>query len=195
GMKEARSSQARFDAALGKWLVQKHILKTGEVLRDDVWTFVGVVMAPDIVNWRFGRSRERYLGGVRNTFQRLWMRARALDRGEKAEDRWGLLDSLTEDALVQSTERPRIGADAVLSRELAEGWVRASERHGRGSMEEVMRLAVLRLRIRNEIRSLSFLPKGELELLIDHFFDEAAKAIGAVQIERQRDHDRKAASS
>lgn len=179
GTHEARATQAKFDAALGAWLVQQPLLRTGEALRDDVWSFIGVVMAPDIVQWRFGKSRERYLGGIRNTFQRLWMRARVLDRGEEAEDRWGLLYSLTEDALVQITERPSIGADAILSRELAEAWVRASNRLGRRQMEDVMRLAILRLRIRNEIRNLSLLPRAELGRLLDQFFDSAAESLDA----------------
>ncbi len=177
GTRDARATQAKFDAALGAWLVKHPLLKTGEALRDDVWCFVGVVVAPDIVHWRFGNSRQRYLGGIRNTFQRLWMRARVLDRGETTQDRWGLLDSLTEDALVQITERPSIGADAILSRELAEAWVRASDRLGRSQMEDVMRSAILRLRIRNEIRSLSMLPKPELEILLDEFFDHAAQGL------------------
>lgn len=195
GIRDARANQAKFDAALGAWLIQQPLLRTGEALRDDVWSFVGVVMAPDVVHWRFGKSRERYLGGVRNTFQRLWMRARVLDRGEGAEDRWGLLDSLTEDALVQITERPSIGADGVLSRTLAEAWVRASVRVGRGQMEDVMRLAILRLRIRNEIRSLSLLPEHELAALLDQFFDSAADALGTQQAAPLLDGDQDATSS
>lgn len=177
GTEGARATQAKFDASMGAWLVQHPLLKTGEALRDDVWSFVGVVVAPDIVQWRFGKSRQRYVGGIRNTFQRLWMRARVLDRGEAVQDRWGLLDNLTEDALVQITERPSIGADAILSRELAEAWVRANDRLGRSQMEDVMRLAILRLRIRNEIRSLSMLSEAELAPLIDQFFDSAAASL------------------
>lgn len=184
--RDSRATRAECDAALGAWLVQQPLLKSGEGLRDDVWSFIGVVMAPDIVHWRFGKTRDRYLGGIRNTFQRLWMRARVLDRGDEAEDRWGLLNALTEDALVQITERPSIGADTVLSRELAEAWVRASTRIGRGHMEDVMRLAILRLRIRNEIRSLSLLAKDELECLLDQFFDSAAEALDAVELPRFR---------
>lgn len=195
GTRDARATQAKFDAALGAWLVQQPLLRAGEALRDDVWSFVGMVMAPDIVHWRFGKSKERYLGGVRNTFQRLWMRARVLDRGEDVEDRWGLLDSLTEDALVQITERPSIGADAVLSRALAEAWVRASFRVGRGQMEDVMRQAILRLRIRNEIRSLSLLPEHELAGLLDQFFDNAAEALGTHQSAPLLDGDQDATSS
>ncbi|MCW1401598.1 hypothetical protein OKA06_04390 [Novosphingobium sp. MW5] len=181
GTSDARAAHSKFDAAMGAWLAGQPVFGTGEALRDDVWSFIGVVVAPDIVHWRFGKSKERYLGGVRNTFQRLWMRARVLDRGEGAADRWGLLDSLTEDALVQITERPSIGADAVLARALAEAWVRASVRFGKRQMEDVMRLTILRLRIRNEIRSLSLLPEGELADLLDQFFDSAAKASGGAQ--------------
>lgn len=168
-----REGHARFDAALASWLRGVEELETGEGLRDDVWAFIGVVLAPDVVHWRFGEARERYLGGVRNTFQRVWMRAAVLDRGVAHPERWGLLEQLTEDALVQITERPSIGADPVLARELGEAWVRASARLGRGKMEGVMRLATLRVRIRNEIQALS-LAGDELPALLDEFFDAAA---------------------
>lgn len=173
----SRTQNAAFDTALAEWIRSHEELHSGEALRDDVWTYIGVVMAPDIVHWRFGRSRERYLGGVRNTFQRVWLRARALDRGESSDDRWGLLRELGEDALVAITERPAIGADPVLANELAEGWVRAAARVGRTRMEPIMRLATIRLRIRNEIRSLSTLPADELSAVVDEFFSVAMTAL------------------
>lgn len=172
-----RDDHAGFDAALGGWLAGFGEFNSGEALRDDVWTFLTVVMAPDIVHWRFGTSRERYLGGVRNTFQRSWLRARVLDRGPRHPERWALLEQLSEDALVQITERPAIGADPKLARELAEGWVRAADRIGRNRMEGVMRLATLRLRIRNEIQALAFLSEDVIAVTIDEFFDRAASAI------------------
>jgi hypothetical protein len=177
----SRAQNAAFDTALAGWIHSHQELHSGEALRDDVWTYVGVVMAPDIVHWRFGPSRERYLGGVRNTFQRVWLRARALDRGEGSDDRWGLLRELTEDALVAITERPAIGADSVLAKELAEGWVRAAGRVGRTRMEPIMRLATIRLRIRNEIQSLSTLRAAELSATVDEFFGIAMTALDVSQ--------------
>jgi hypothetical protein len=171
----SRAQNAAFDTALADWISANAELHSGEALRDDVWSHIGVVMAPDIVHWRFGKSRERYLGGVRNTFQRVWLRARALDRGEGSDDRWGLLRELTEDALVAITERPAIGADPVLAREVAEGWVRTAQRIGRNRMEPIMRLATMRLRIRNEIRGLSSLPNNELMTCVDEFFGLAER--------------------
>lgn len=171
-----REELGSFDADLGAWIAEVEELATGEGLRDDVWSFVTVVLAPDVVNWRFGTARERFSGGVRNAFQRVWMRARVLDRGAAHPDRWGLLRQLSEDALVQITERPSLGADPVLARELAEAWVRAAGRYGRGRMEPVMRLATLRLRIRNEILAVAFLPLDELAGMLDAIFDRAASS-------------------
>ena len=172
----SRSAFDRFDAEAAAVLAQESILSSGEALRDDVWSFVGAVVAPDIVHWRFGTAVHRYLGGVRNTFQRLWMRGRALDRGADHPDRWMLLDALSEDALVQITERPSIGADPVLALAVGEAWLRAARHYGRSSMEPVMRHAVLRVRIRNEIRNLSELPVEDLNHLLDELFGTPAPA-------------------
>lgn len=172
-----RAQLSAFDAGLAEWISAQPEFRSGEALRDDVWSYIGVIMAPDLVHWRFQLSRERYLGGVRNTFQRVWLRARALDRGEGSEDRWELLARLSEDALVAITERPAIGADPILARELAEGWVRMAGLIGAKKMEPVMRLATMRLRIRNEIHSLSSLPAEDLSATMDEFFSSAAAAL------------------
>ncbi|WP_269933502.1 hypothetical protein [Aminobacter sp. HY435] len=193
-----RSSHAGFDASASAWLADHPLLGSGEALRDDVWAFVGVVVAPDIVHWRFGTSSERYHGGIRNTFQRLWMRGQALDRGVGSADRWHLVDQLTEDALVQITERPSIGGDAILASALAEAWVRGSKVHGRGAMEAVMRRAALRTRIWNELRTLSSLPRSELAAIMDEAMEisEAAEALPeatAAQAELPRPYETSAA--
>lgn len=175
GDKQVRDFYAKFDAEMAALLAEGPLFASGEALRDDVWTFIGTSLAPDLVHWRFGATRERFLGGVRNTFQRLWMRGRALDRGADHCERWQLLHDLTEDALVQITERPSIGGDPVLARAIAEAWIRASLHHGRGAMEPIMRRAVLRARILNEIRSLADLRPEQLASVLDDTFDIPAK--------------------
>ena len=171
GTDNPKQESARFDAEAAAWLADCSTISPGEALRDDVWAFFCIVVFPDVVRWRFGSASERYLGGVRNTLQRLWLRAFAVDRGRDSGDRWGLLRDLTEDALVQITERPSIGGDPVLAREIAEAWVRASVRHGRGQMEGIMRRAVLRIRIADEARSLSSLENVVLGELLDGYFE------------------------
>lgn len=185
GGTSGRAGHARFDARVAAWLTEHPLFGSGEALRDDVWTFIAVALAPDVVHWRFGIAEERYLGGVRNTFQRLWMRGRALDRGDIGDKRWELLDLLTEDALVQITERPSIGADAVLARAIAETWVRASRHRGSTGMELAMRRAILRVRVWNEIRSLSGLPEQELAAVLDYAFTIPSEGSQSVPGERE----------
>lgn len=177
---------AQFDAEMAAAIAEDPLFASGEALRDDVWAFVGLSLAPDIVQWRFGNSRERYLGGVRNTFQRLWMRGHALDRGTDHENRWRLLKELTEDALVQITERPSLGGDPVLARGIAEAWIRAAGHHGKGAMEPIMRKAALQIRIRNEIRSLADLPPDHLVAVLDDAFDLPAAARDTVVTEFEK---------
>lgn len=182
GATSGRGALALFDAEAAAWISQADIFGSGEALRDDVWNFVGAVLAPDIVHWRFGTAQERYLGGVRNTFQRLWMRGRALDRGADHPCRWQLLDELTEDALVQITERPSIGGDPILALAVGEAWLRVARHHGKAAMEPLMRLAMLRIRIRNEIRALAELPTTDLSQLLDQAFGTPVSKPGANEI-------------
>ena len=84
GVPGNRASHARFDTELSASLAEMRLLSNGEALRDDFWTFVGTSLAPDVVYWRFGEARARYLGGVRNTFQRLWLRRTSPRQGGAA---------------------------------------------------------------------------------------------------------------
>jgi hypothetical protein len=79
------AGRASFDAECAQWLVEAPIISGGEALRDDVWAFVACCIAPEVVLWRFEDGHaDRFHGGLRNTFQRLWLRARSLDRGAGA---------------------------------------------------------------------------------------------------------------
>lgn len=144
-------------------------------LRDGVWAILACVPLPDLVVWRFSvQPAEHFHGGVRQTFQRLWMRGRILDRRTNAAQRCELLGKLTEDALVQITERSSIGNDARLSWALAEGQLRASPRRGQTAMEDAMRKTLIRLRLRIQIQVLPELDDPELSKAVDEFFEQSA---------------------
>jgi hypothetical protein len=170
-----QAAKAQFDQDAAVYLAQNDELRTGEALRDDVWAFMTTVLAPDVVSWRFtdkGSDRfARYAGGVRNTFQRLWVRGIALDRGDMHEKRWELVINLTEDAMVQIFERASISGNPLFARAVAEGWLRTSNQIGRSQMESVMRSATKILRVRNQILDLGYLPAAELEELVSQTFN------------------------
>lgn len=173
-----RTSQSRladFDKVAAVWLTQHELLQGGEALRNDVWAFISTWLLPQITFWRFGDTKQRYHGGVRNTFQRLWLRGKALDRGVGRTDRWGLVERLTEDAFTDIIERPSISGRPVLARALAEGWVRASERFGRGPMKTIMREATIGVRLQNEVVDLLAISAEDLAQLIDDEFIRAER--------------------
>lgn len=175
--RSSTKQRAAFDAGATALLACHPLFQGGEALRDDVWAFVSTVLVPDLVTWRFpNEAASHFHGGIRNAFQRLWLRGRILDRGESSSDRWGLVEALSEDALVQITERPAIAADTRLARAFAEGWVRALDRYGRSAIEDATRAAVIRLRLRNQVQLLSILQDEALAVAMDDIFGAPEQA-------------------
>lgn len=169
--------RAEFDAQCSAFLLQSGVIPMGEALRDDVWAYVATVLLPDVCLWRFPTPpKERFFGGVRNAFQRLWLRARAFDRGMEHPERWKLLFELSEDAMVQITERPSVGADPKLALTIAECWLRTANRAGKSRMEDITRSAVRNLRIANEVLYFAALDERMLESATLEYFDKAAIA-------------------
>lgn len=160
---------SKFDCELALLLVKEPLFASGEALRDDVWSYVGCFLAPDVVFWRWGSTLGRYVGGIRNAFQRLWLRARLFDRGDSSPDRWGLVSALNEDAFLQIIERPGISSDPTLCLAIGEAWVRASKQAG-GGIEGITRKAIMEVRVANMVRPLALLPGDELQSFMDGAF-------------------------
>lgn len=170
-------ARSKFDREAAIFLGTHPELLTGESLRDDVWSYITTVVAPDVVSWRFpDRAPHRFEGGVRNAFQRLWFRGAVLDRGADHDDRWGLVRALSEDAAVQIFERASIAGNRPLALALAEGWAGMAAKVGRSNMESVMRRATKLVRLRNEIVDLGGLPRDELASVVDSCFDLALQS-------------------
>lgn len=168
-----------FDVAAAKWLAAHPQLNSPELLRDDTWAFLSCVVLQELVVWRYSaRQNARFAGGVRNTFQRLWIRGRTLDLGEAiGKERWHLLEGLSEDAMVQIFERASIASHAELSKAIAQGWLNTAERIGRARMEDVMRRATKLLRLRNQIIDLTFLSPEDLGEEVERVFARSSEGI------------------
>ena len=172
---DKQALRSRFDEECSIYLSSLDELRSGEALRDDVWAYIASCLVPELTFWRFGLTSERFQGGVRNAFQRLWMRGRAFDRGDTSPERWQLLRDLTEDAMVAITERPSIGNDTRLALAIGEAWSRASTKFGRSRMENIMRKAIIGIRLRNELYALSTFEKSRLADRLDAEFERASK--------------------
>lgn len=177
---DANSQVARavFDRDAVVFLATHDALQTGEALRNDVWAFITTVVAPDVVHWRFPDTKpERYHGGIRNAFQRLWLRGNALDRGESHPDRWELVRSIPEDAAVQILERPSVGGRPRLALAMGEGWLEMRKRIPSGQQEDVMRRASKIIRLQNQILDLQFLSDDQLSALVTEAFTKAGATL------------------
>jgi hypothetical protein len=154
-------------------------MTAGEGLRDDVWTWIGVCLVPDLVAWRFpGQPEDRFLGGVRNVFQRHWMRARALDVGGSRPLRWRLVQAMPEDALVQIMERPSLSSQPELAGAIGRAWLAQSEASGHRGLEDITREAVREIRILNESRALAAMDLPDLDQFVQAVFADVAARHG-----------------
>lgn len=115
-----QESRRAFDASITRLLYETMGISPHEASRDEIWQFIACVLLPDLTIWRWRQDREtfhraRFLGGVRNTFGRLWWRAEILCEHEQANP-WELVEQLGEDELVQIMERPLLMGWSTLSR-------------------------------------------------------------------------------
>jgi hypothetical protein len=114
----------RFDTLAARVIHQMLLISPSEAAHPGGWAFLGCVLLPHVVRWRFPgqsgepTSTERFLGsqrGLRNCFGRLWWRAELLVDHD-AEDPYHLITELGEDELVQITERPSLAGYRPLAR-------------------------------------------------------------------------------
>ena len=112
---------------------------SGEALRSDCWTFITVVVLPDVAIWRWpAREGEeslgdrswkgRMVGGMRNAFQRIFRRVMCLDRGVDHPDRWGLIRQLQEDDFSAILERPGLSSNREIAVCLGEEYLAMKQR-------------------------------------------------------------------
>jgi hypothetical protein len=148
----------------------------GEAARPEVWGFVTMVVLPDLARWRFPSARkERFIGGVRNTFQRLWWRAHTLTDAE-TDDPYHLMRRLTEDAQVQIMERTNLSSNLLLARSLAEESVKLRDVLPPSESEAAQRAASKMLLQRMVIVNFDALSSDQLKMAVESIFSRFSRA-------------------
>jgi hypothetical protein len=157
-------------------------IPSGESMRNACWTFLTVVVLPDVALWRWPPSlggeidkawKVRMLGGGRNAFQRIHRRVLSLDRGPSHLDRWGLIRELREDDFSNILERPTLGSNPHIAVCLAEEYLAMRERLSTACAEiqtRVYRDSTKDLRAYGVVQVLDLLPREDLEALIRQTF-------------------------
>mgnify|MGYP000048539412 CR=1 FL=1 len=169
--KAKQKAIARFDFELAVWLHDNLEIIQGEALRQETWAFLSLCVIPDVVKWRFPEfHHSRCLGGRRDCMQRLWLRARAFDLGEKATDRWKVLEGMTEDAFVSIMERPSLSGNPEICKYIGIIWLNLSNKSGISNMEKLNREAIRRLRAKLTLINLDYLDYEALKVIIEDCF-------------------------
>lgn len=167
---DTRSGRLEFDKRAAIAILDEDLVPVPEALRDDVWAFIAAVLLADVAWWRWGETSDRYRGGVRNAFQRLWLRATAFRR-PGTQDCWELVETLSEDANLQILERPGVSASREVTRMIGEVWLEMSRERPALPMEGITRRAMQHLLVIEQVRPLHALDTVELHEAIREHFD------------------------
>lgn len=180
-------SRQRFDFRIARHLHETMQIAPGEAAKVDVWEFISCVLVPDLVRWRFpGTARsnfrtstERYLGGVRNTLERLWWRGEVICKAGDYEP----LENLNEDELVQIMERPFLASHRELTRLIVRRFGELTDLYPEIDRMDVMRDAQKRFRRLMPVYSFSGLGEDEVDFIVQEVLSEAAGAISRVDVD------------
>lgn len=163
-----------FDRAASEVLFRHMQINTVEGANDEVWNFLALVAAPDIVRWRWPESKnvERWISSdrTRHMYARLWWQALTfVEFAIDGRPDFSLLRSLTERDLNQITERRSIGGVPRLARAVARMASTGGSRDSDGS--RLVRRITPPLR-----RRITFI---DFSALTDEQIDDQLRAISA----------------
>lgn len=166
-----------FDRALAVRLLDVMPMADGEALQRPVWSFLALVLAPDVTYWRFVRDHDKWnderwvcTDRTRHMFARLWWQARQLTVPTANGRDSSLLDGLTESELNHLTERTSIGGCGPLVRAMARAVLSLPAQY---RQRDVVREGALRLlRMTGAIDPYS-LEEGQLAVVAERALREA----------------------
>ena len=177
----------QFDVACGVLLHQKMQLHPSEASHLEMWAFMGCILLPDVVRWRFfsdRTARERFIGedrGLRrHTFGRLWWRSYLLYQ-PNWDKPYDLLNYLYEDDLVQITERNSIAANPLLASAFALSFLKAVEQYDSVPRRQIIREASKRLFRLLSIISFDSLDDEMLQTRMDQIFAATVQSLERIK--------------
>ncbi|GAB2920970.1 hypothetical protein GCM10027280_04960 [Micromonospora polyrhachis] len=158
-----------FDRKLAPALYRQMAIVPADAASEDVWSFLSLVLLPDIAFWRWPNEQrrpgyERIIGRPRNVFRRLWTRIHSLGEDLGAQ--------LYEDEAVAILERPTLGAHPRVARAIAQGHLGMAGESGT-ARTEILRITARRLRRLAVVVSLETLDDAQLADLVERYTKEA----------------------
>lgn len=169
-----RSNAATFDRPATRILHNEMGIIPADAASDEVWSFLTLVVLPDVAVWRFpARAEERLLGRPRNVFRRLWWRGETI-----GPDLIDAPQGLGEDELVNIMERPTLSANPSVARRLARIIVERGGSTG-VSRSELMRDVSKRFLRQQAVVCMDALPSDLIDEMLETCIEQAAASLGA----------------
>ncbi|WP_018295833.1 DUF6339 family protein [Corynebacterium lubricantis] len=163
------STMSDFDVELGNFLLAELYITPAEAGVEEVWSFLSLVLVPDVVAWRFpNKSKnpefERWIGRPRNVLRKAWWRAYVLGPA--------LNTKIGEDEGVNIMERPTFGMNPLLARIIVEIHISKSNEF-EFAKSEVLRRVMVQLGKFVSFVDLDCLPEEQLRTLVEEAYDIA----------------------
>ncbi|WP_155994100.1 hypothetical protein [Corynebacterium vitaeruminis] len=173
-----KASVSKFDQPASQILDRSLDLFPAEAANNEVWNFLTLVLLPDLAKWRYPNEKsrldfERWMGGHRNVFRKLWWREAVL--GHELNSQIG------EDEAVGIMERPGLASNPALARSLARALL-ATHGDAKGiSRSDFMRKAMVNVRKRLPLVEFESFSEDELGALTLRIFGETAEQHNRLQ--------------
>lgn len=170
------ASTQTFDRPCGTNLLELMEIVPADAAEEGVWSFLTLVLVPEIGPWRFpNQAEDRLIGRPRNVLRRTWWRAWAL--GPDLDQAPEGCDPLGEDESVQIMERPSLGGNRRTARALQAALWRAELEGLAVPRTELMRQLARRLRATKSHLALDAIDDDALAELLDGLRHDALKAL------------------
>lgn len=177
-----RGRRAEFDRIVGRALYENMAIVPSDAAAEGVWSFLTLVLLPEIGPRRFpGSGEKRLLGIDRNVLRRTWWRAHTLgvDLGGDSDGS----SYLGEDELVNIFERPTLSANPVVAQRLV------AAIHARGSKTPKPRSEFVRDLTRRLLRltpfvSLDALGVSQLDDLLAALVETSAASLASREAQK-----------
>ena len=167
-----KSKQGEFDRVCGTILHRDMGIVPADAAEEGVWSFVSLVVVPELAPWRFpDRHQDRLLGKRRNALRRLWWRAHVL--GPDLTSAPPGCSPFGEDEFVQVMERPTIARNFRLAKHLQGAMWRLELEGFPGNRAEVLRSSIKIIRADRSHIAMDVMSDAVLDRYLDEIVREA----------------------
>lgn len=166
------AKQGEFDRVCGTILRRDMRIVPADASEEGVWSFITLVLVPELAPWRFpSRHEDRLLGKPRNALRRLWWRAHVLG----PDLTWVPpgCTPLNEDESVQIMERPTIAKSGRLAQQLKQVLWRFESKGFVGNRAELLRDVIKLIRAERSHIAMDAMHNSVLAAYLDEIVAEA----------------------